>query len=282
MTKKKDKYNRISDSLRERAKQEGSLPPVFDVYKKLLGLQIETKSQIKQREAHLDQEAATDRLKQGSVLLKYEDLSLDWILVADLFRAVGQFIADHITHEEVDATLYAALASDSQVLQQAVNLWYEEKPLDPVADERHISNELLSSAIQSTLYPFLVVHAEALQPLVRQEIWRRRYCPVCGGKPDLAYLDKERGSRWLLCSRCDTEWLFQRLECPYCGTQSNTDLSYYTGKDGLYRLYTCKKCQTYIKAIDLRKTSAEILLPLERVVTASLDRQGVEAGFRPG
>lgn len=282
MTKKKDKYNRILAILRERAKQEGSLPPVFDVYNKLLGLQTETKSQIKRSDAHLDQEAATDRLKQGGILLSYEVLPLDWILVTDLFRAIGQFIADHITHEEGDATLYAALASDSQVLQQAIRLWFEGKPLDSVADERQISGELLSSAIQATLYPFLVVQAQALQPLVRHELWRRRYCPVCGGKPDLAYLDKERGARWLLCSRCDTEWLFQRLECPYCGTQSQTDLAYYTGQDSLYRLYTCKKCQTYIKAIDLRRSSTEVLLPLERVVTASLDKQGVEAGFRPG
>ena len=35
---------------------------------------------------------------------------------------------------------------------------------------------------------------------VDQEKWRRRYCPVCGGNPDIAYLDTERGSRWLVCS----------------------------------------------------------------------------------
>lgn len=282
MTKKKDKYSIIQDRLRERAKQEGSLPPVLDVYNKLTGLQMETRSRLNPGKPHLDHEAATERLSQGGSLLRFEDLTLDWILVADLFRAVGQFIADHITREEGDATSYAALASESQALQQAIGQWYEGKPLDSVADERHISIELLSSAIQATLYPFLTVRAGALQPMVKQEIWRRKYCPVCGGKPDFAFLDKERGARWLLCSRCDTEWLFQRLECPYCGTQSQTDLAYYAGKDGLYRLYTCKKCQTYIKAIDLRKSSAEVLLPLERVITASLDKQGVEAGFRPG
>jgi hypothetical protein len=42
------------------------------------------------------------------------------------------------------------------------------------------------------------------------------------------------------------------------------------------------KCHRYIKAIDLRKTEAEILLPLERIVTMDLDRQGEEAGYRPG
>ena len=282
VTRKRNKYTRIADTLRERAKQEGSLPPVLDAYKKLLGLQMETKSRIKAEPPHLDQEAATSRLRQGQILLSYDDLSLDWILAADLFRAVGQFTVDNITSEAGDVASFASMASDSQCLQQAVGDWYNGKPLDPVADKYSISRELLSSAIQATLYPFLVTRAGALQKLVQQEIWRRRQCPICGGKPDFAFLDKDRGARWLLCSRCDTEWLFQRLECPYCGTQSNTALAYYADKEGLYRLYTCQECRSYIKAVDLRKTSREKIPVLERVLTWEMDRQGVQEGFRPG
>jgi len=282
VTKKKDTYSRIVSTLRERAKQEGSLPPVLDAYKKLLDLQLDTKSRIKAEPPHLDQEAATARLREGSHLVAFDELSPDWILVSDLFRAVGQFIADNITYEPNDATAYATLAADSQSLQSAVSSWYEGKSPEPVTGEGRPSEELLSSAIQATLYPFLVTRAEPLRSLVKQEIWRRRQCPVCGGKPDFAFLDSDRGARWLLCSRCDTEWLFQRLECPYCGIQTHTDLAYYSDKEGIYRLYTCKNCQSYIKAIDLRKTGKEMLLPLERALTADLDRQGVEAGFKPG
>jgi len=121
-----------------------------------------------------------------------------------------------------------------------------------------------------------------LLPEVDQERWRRQYCPVCGGPPDFAYLDKDAGARWLLCSRCDAEWLFQRLQCPYCGSQDQSALAYFTDDEGLYRLYVCEQCKRYLKAIDLRQTESEILLPLERLLTFELDVQARGKGYRPG
>ena len=105
---------------------------------------------------------------------------------------------------------------------------------------------------------------------------------ICGGSPDLAFLEKEYGARWLLCSRCDSEWLFQRLRCPYCGTQDQGELAYFTDDTELYRLYVCQQCQSYLKAVDLRQTEDETLLPLERVLTVDMDRQGREKGYRGG
>ncbi len=78
------------------------------------------------------------------------------------------------------------------------------------------------------------------------------------------------------------EWLFQRVQCPYCGTQKHQSLAYRTNSQGLYQLYTCEECHCYIKAIDLRRTGADVLLPLERILTAGLDRQARQAGYRPG
>jgi len=89
----------------------------------------------------------------------------------------------------------------------------------------------------------------------------------------MAYLDRENGVRWLLCSRCDATWLFQRLECPYCGIQNQNALAYFTNEDSrMYRLYVCEECRAYIKAIDLRRTGKEILLPLERLTTLDMDK----------
>jgi len=141
---------------------------------------------------------------------------------------------------------------------------------------------LLEDIIQATLKPFLVGYSKALLSSVNQERWRRGYCPICGGSPDFAFLDKEYGARWLLCGRCDTEWLFQRLECPYCGNQNQAALAYFTDDEGLYRLYVCEQCHTYIKAVDLRRTESQVLLPLERVMTLDMDREGQEKGYKPG
>jgi FdhE protein len=95
----------------------------------------------------------------------------------------------------------------------------------------------------------------------------------------MAFLKRESGARWLLCSRCDTEWLFQRLECPYCGTQEQNALVFFTDEEELYRLYVCERCKCYLKAVDLRKTEAEVLLPLERLYTIDLDTQAVGKGY---
>ena len=103
--------------------------------------------------------------------------------------------------------------------------------------------------------------------------------PCKWGAPDFAYLDKERGARWLLCSRCDAEWLFQRLECPYCGSQDQDSLAYFTDDGGLYRLYVCEQCKRYLKAIDLRQAKSEVLLPLERFLTLEIDAQAHESGY---
>ncbi|MFC1931935.1 formate dehydrogenase accessory protein FdhE, partial [Chloroflexota bacterium] len=152
-------------------------------------------------------------------------------------------------------------------------------PSSKLTDDSY--KNLLTAVIQATLKPFLISHAKSLIASVDQERWRRRYCPICGGSPDFASLDKERGSRWLLCSRCDTEWLFQRMECPYCGNQNQNSLAYFTDDKSPYRLYVCEQCKRYLKATDLRQNESEVLLPLERLYTLDIDRQAQEQGYRP-
>ena len=105
---------------------------------------------------------------------------------------------------------------------------------------------------------------------------------MCGNKPDFSFLDKEMGMRWLLCSHCDTKWIFQRLQCPYCGTQNQDALAYFTDDKGVYRLYVCEQCHKYIKTIDLRHTGPEVLLPLERILTLDMDRQAQDKGYQAG
>ena len=50
----------------------------------------------------------------------------------------------------------------------------------------------------------------------------------------------------------------------FCGTKDQNALAYFAD-EGLYHLYVCEQCHTYIKAIDLRHTESEVLLRLERV-----------------
>jgi len=278
----KDRDSRILQTLGEWKQKEGSLPQFIELYSKLLRLQTGVKSRLAVPKPGLTDKTIADQLKQGLPLLRFDDLWLDWSLVQEQLRAVTDVLGEQLTPELGNAEALRSLASDTSSLHQVVRDWYQGLSLSAMATEQGVDEGLLTAAIQATLRPFLVAHSEALLPLVKQELWRRGYCPVCGGKPDFAFLDKERGARWLLCSRCDAEWLFQRLQCPYCGTQNHSSLAYLTDENQLYRLYTCEECRSYIKAVDLRKTESEILLPLERALTVDLDRQAEEAGYRAG
>ena len=273
-----------SDILRKLAEQEEGgekLPPLFELYRKLLDIQSRAKKRIGTPKPDLSNEAILDQIDRGVSLLRFEDLSLDWSLLREVFTEVIAAFADY---PELFGELPEKLRKPEAgrlLTKKAVKAWYEETELPSPILTGAASENLLRAIIHATLQPFLASHSKALIGSVDQERWRRRYCPICGSQPDFAFLDKERGSRWLLCSRCDTECVFKRLECPYCGTQDQKSLAYFTDDEGLYRLYVCEQCKRYLKTIDLSKAKSEVVLPLERLYTLDLDSQAKIKGYHP-
>lgn len=272
-----DISEKILRKLKEWQKQEGTLPQYLELYRKLLFIQIDAKENAPSTKVTLTKGEKENTLKNGIPLLKWDAIPIDWTVFQKLAQAAAAIInnASNDTEESSENVKFEIPA-----LQEMAKTWYEGSPLSPWANNLGIDEVLLSAVIDCAMKPFLAAQAKNLLKSFPQDMWRRGYCPVCGGKPDFAYLDKEKGARWLLCSRCDTEWLFQRLECPYCRNNDQKDLAYYTDEKGLYRLYVCQRCHTYLKAIDLRNADSEILLPLERMLTADMDRQGQEKGFK--
>jgi FdhE protein len=98
----------------------------------------------------------------------------------------------------------------------------------------------------------------------------------------MAALEKDNGRRRLLCSRCDSEWTFRRLGCPFCPNEDPAQLGYYPGDDNIYRLNVCERCRRYLKTIDLREAAGERCLPAERILTVGMDLAAKEAGYRAG
>ena len=223
---------------------------------------------------HLTKDEILQREREGISLLSFSELSVDWSAVRHLFDDLVDLVADFFPSSP------AKRFHDISDLKQVTKAWYEGESLEGRTEFQGSENEaILTMAIHSALWPFLSIQSEVLLPLVEQKLWRRGNCPICGGKPDFAFLDKEKGARWLLCSRCDAQWLFQRLRCPYCGNQNQETLAYFTDDEELYRLYVCEECKGYLKSIDLRKADSEVLLPLERILTLDLDNQAHEAGY---
>jgi FdhE protein len=99
--------------------------------------------------------------------------------------------------------------------------------------------------------------ARFLRPLVNafdawrvEERWHRKYCPTCGSLPTMAQLvGVDPGRRRLLsCGCCGTRWQFPRIECPFCETADNHQLSSLAIEGEKYlRLDYCQSCRSYLK-----------------------------------
>jgi FdhE protein len=252
-------------------------PEMVAFYQRLLRIQSEAEHQASGIPIQLHNLATINRhLADGVPLLIFDDISLDWKLVKRVFVNVLCVFADY-------PRLFGRFSRDfpeaDASLEKAARAWFTGNSLQETALSTGLPERLLQDVMKATLRPFLIVYAETLRSELNQERWRRAYCPVCGGIPDFAFLAKEDGARWLVCSRCDTEWLFQRFQCPYCGIQDQDSLTYFTDDEGLYRLYVCDQCKQYLKAIDLRQARNGFDVILERLFTLNIDIQARESGY---
>jgi len=282
MLKGRDRDRAIIERLNGWGSSNPQWPRSIEVGILLLRLSIEAQPRIRTPRLQLTRDAISSLLMQGKTILTFDDLGLDWSLLEDLFRAAVRVLVVELPGSQENSQRLNQLAANTPLLRQVARDYYSDTPLSATATEHCIDTLLMEACISAALAPFLAAHSEALSELVAQELWRRKGCPLCSGAADFAFLEKEQGARWLICSRCSMEWLFQRIQCPYCGTQKHESLAYRTNSQGLYRLYTCEECHGYIKAIDLRKAGSDVLLPLERILTVDLDRQAKEANYRPG
>ena len=266
---------KVTERLAELKPAESRLASYVELYRRLLELRVED-SYLPKLELNISE--AAKRFGEGKYVLRFEDLLLDWEQFQKLFQEASSIVKEF----SPNASGLGGFVSPGPLLEKAARAWYENYPPEDMEGETGVSWELLSLTIGGAFHPLLARYSEVLSPLVNQDSWRQRVCPVCGGRPNIAYLSKESGARWLVCSWCDTEWLFLRLECPFCSNQDQDSLAYFTDENELYRLYICEACRSYIKAIDLRRTEGDTLFPLERILTLDMDRQALQAGYKPG
>ncbi len=267
---------RIIQKLDELEKKEGKLPELLQFYHKILQIQAGVGDQLEKPIPGLTRDASMVRLRQGKPLLEASEFTFDLILFQNTLREVTGVFSEFSHFIGITPEALIESPPEKLVSRDFIEAWYAGEDLPPT---EAISQDIIRELIHAAVKPFLMDHAGALIGFVEQETWRRSYCPICGGTPDFAYLEPENGARWLLCSRCDTEWLFQRLQCPYCQNQDQNNLSFYSDDDEVYRLYVCEKCKRYLKAIDLRKAGSEVEVSLERLLTYELDAQAREYGY---
>jgi len=268
-------YERILAELRKRRDDAPQLAPIIEPHYEFLAARAKTGAPP----VHLNisEGQAKESLREGLPLLRRVGFELDLERFPPLLGEICQIAAHHQPELASEfARIKTVLLEEPSQLRTLVATYLQENR----AKSPDLNPELLVFVLINALHPFLEAYAEALRPLVKDDLWRRGRCPVCDGEPDFAMLDKESGARHLLCSRCNSQWLYRRLECPFCSTTDHTQLAYYHSEDNRYRLYVCDECKRYLKAIDLREVVETPLLPVERIVTIDMDLAAREKGYR--
>ncbi len=278
MINKDNLSRKILSGIEEWAKSAHS-SRFFDFYRELLEIQSEAEEKAALPELKLDKDEITRRLESGRSIIGYEDFVFDRELANTTFRRIAKLLAAY--PEMLGPVPESLSGTDSTLKAEWIQSWFKDEDISDkeIADAPPL---LLAALTQLTLRPFLTGYAQALKENIRQEKWRQSRCPVCGAKPEFAYLEKEVGARWCLCSACATEWFFKRMQCPYCDNTDGKTLSFLTSDDGLYRLYLCEQCKSYLKSIDLRKTTRDVVMALESLTTVAMDAQAQEKGYHRG
>ncbi|MBM2832483.1 MAG: hypothetical protein HW414_1535 [Dehalococcoidia bacterium] len=254
-------------------------------------------------------QVATNLLRRGTPLISWEALSLDWPLFQQWLREILATFSRCLPRLNRQIRSPPIISDSVEQIRKAVRAVYLGCALPRSVAGNKAEREVYRLAIQFALRLFLCPQRANLSPLVKEELWTKAICPVCGGLPDIALLNQEQGARWLVCCRCDTRWLFKMEGCPYCSCTEPASLSYLTpekercrrylcfkcsycyctDQTGSYgtdpekeicRLYLCAECHHYLRTVNLNQPESQLPLYLLRWQTFKLDRQAHPRGYR--
>jgi FdhE protein len=273
-------YAEILQELHSQADKRAELADTIELHCELLEAQAH--AEVSAGRPPLSGEEAGARLQQGHPLLAPEHLVADDQALAGLFDQMGRIVAERRPELAEALARIRGWLDERRDQIGALAVEYLREGRVREGEGSGLDGYLLTFIFINALRPFLRAQAQALAPWVDDSVWYRGRCPICGGEPDVAALERGSGQRRLLCSRCDSEWAFRRVGCPFCGNDDPHQLAYYPSDDEVYRLNVCEKCHRYLKTIDLRQVAGGRLLPAERVLTAAMDVAALEAGYGAG
>ena len=110
-------------------------------------------------------------------------------------------------------------------------------------------------------------------------------CPACGGLPQLSYFAVSgealvSGPRYLVCSRCATNWIFSRMMCASCGESNGTKLPIYQEQEQFphARVDGCQTCRKYLLTFDLRRDTRAVPI-VDEIASLPLDLYARDQGL---
>jgi formate dehydrogenase accessory protein FdhE len=135
------------------------------------------------------------------------------------------------------------------------------------------------------LQPYASWLAESGAAVLGRELpGSERYCPFCGGKPQVSFLQSkevnaESGNRDLICATCLSIWSFRRVVCANCGEERPAKLGYFQSPEFDHvRIEACDTCKHYVKGIDLTRLGLAVPL-VDEIAAAPLDLWARDHGY---
>ncbi len=247
------------------------LEEVLDFYENLFQTQFTFKSHLADQAAYWEKkEINLHGLTNGIPQIRFEELDLQPAPLLTLYRRIVKLMLPYAGSPDDPG----AEPSPEKIVDYAREIFLNR---DPPGTSGFL-HDLVRSASGFVLAPYLQNACERIRSRIPPDLWYREYCPICGGRPSFAALTSDSGSRTLLCARCFEEWKFDRIGCPYC--KVNDSQTYYPSSDGRHRLYVCEACRRYLKTVDVREGGPALCLPVEGIVTVSMDLAAHEKGYK--
>lgn len=246
---------------------------LFNFYARLLRRLAAKKATLDLDPATLfEAEGAVARMRAGQPQLDFERLNLR----AETFGPWAREVRDLLAERDPGLALEAETLDDETAVDLA------QRCFDPSTGSGQAGTTgegpAVDAIIANALVPWLERAAEIILPRIPLKRWRQAYCPVCGGVPDFAAIERGGQRRILLCERCRAEWPVSVGFCVFCGEQDPERLGFYPSPDETYRLDVCDTCGHYLKAVN-RAAAPGALLAAERLLTPGLDILAAEEGY---
>lgn len=260
----------------------------LDFLRKILEFQSSLKDEIRVyadksiTERQVNTLEILDKLQSGRPLLEKESVPVS----PYLFREGMERLRALLPEESTGKILDRLLASKSMAPGNVETVLEEMKTdidtcVRELAKVTDTKADILFYLLQIVLAPFFENQAGFYRSLIDSGSWRHGKCPMCGSEPAIARLAEQDGRRFLACSLCNTEWIFDRLRCPFCEHEEMPQIRHFiVDDDEAHRVECCDICRRYLKVVDERVVGHPVIPRVEDVITAHLDVLAAEQGYR--
>jgi FdhE protein len=204
---------------------------------------------------------------------------------------IAEFAVDHVLPGVVDATVSAGPARlrDGVIgvfatadLPALIQRWLDNESLSPV--ETYLARASTSPILEALPQSTPTTGSLPLVGRVGEQV-SDRLCPSCGGLPQVSYFAVSgealvSGPRYLVCSRCATNWIFARMTCAGCGETDGTRLPIFQDDKQLphMRVDGCRSCNRYLLTVDLRRDARAVPI-VDELAALPLDLYAIDQGL---